>query len=153
MKNYVDKIVNKFLAWELPRSVASDACVNYADYHGPRYGTNLLTADEASKMVKHLFSELLDEHENLQKFTTQYENKRVELRAELEAVRGELNKERAILKETQHAINVDAIRIKDERDRYKLALEKIRGFADPEHYIAPQAVWADEALCSKGGVI
>jgi hypothetical protein len=48
----IDTLVNRFLAWPLPRSVCSDACVSMPDYPH-RCGTNLLTADEAKAMFQH----------------------------------------------------------------------------------------------------
>lgn len=107
MRDYVDKITNKFLAWELPESVKSDMCVTVAEYK-PRFGTNLLTFTEARKMVVYLFSELLDEHENLQKFATQYENKCVDLKSQLTTTQQDL-------KQAREEIEV----LKAEIERYK----------------------------------
>lgn len=48
-------LVDAFLAWPLPESVCSDACVTErAAPH--RIGTNLLTADEARQMFEHALS-------------------------------------------------------------------------------------------------
>jgi hypothetical protein len=54
--NLVTKaLVDRFLAWQLPKSVCSDGCVTDQNYKFPRCGTNLLTADEARQMIEHLF--------------------------------------------------------------------------------------------------
>lgn len=50
----VQSLVDRFLAWPLPKSVRSDMCVTM-DYDFPRSGTNLLNADEAAQMIRHLF--------------------------------------------------------------------------------------------------
>jgi hypothetical protein len=47
-------LVNRFLTWSLPQTVNSDRCVTDNTYQFPRMGTNLLSADEAHQMVKHL---------------------------------------------------------------------------------------------------
>lgn len=52
----VKKLVDRFLAWPLPKSVSSDTCVTVPEYQSPRSGTNLLTADEARQMIEHLFA-------------------------------------------------------------------------------------------------
>lgn len=52
----MDRLVNRFLAWPLPKSVCSDACVTDKDYPHPRSGTNLLTADEARQMLEHVLA-------------------------------------------------------------------------------------------------
>ena len=46
-------LVDRFLAWPLPKSVRSDLCVTM-DYPHSRLGTNLLTADEARQMFEYL---------------------------------------------------------------------------------------------------
>jgi hypothetical protein len=53
------RLVDRFLTWKLPATVCSDVCVTKRDYpHAHlRRGTNLLTADEARQMVKHLFDD------------------------------------------------------------------------------------------------
>jgi hypothetical protein len=53
----IAELVNKFLAWELPKSVCSDGCVTNREYPHSRTGTNLLTADEAKQMIEYLFSD------------------------------------------------------------------------------------------------
>ena len=52
----IDDLVNKFLAWKLPKTVCSDLCVIYNNYPYLRSGTNLLTADEAKQMLEYLLS-------------------------------------------------------------------------------------------------
>lgn len=47
-------LIDRFLSWPLPQSVASDLCVTHSDYPRPRYGTNLLTADEARQMLEYV---------------------------------------------------------------------------------------------------
>lgn len=54
----IDKLVDRFLAWPLPDSVCSDPCASKSGYPH-RSGTNLLTADEARQMFKHLFAKPL----------------------------------------------------------------------------------------------
>lgn len=49
----ISALVDRFLAWQLPETVASDACVTNRDYPHPRYGTSLLTAIEARQMFEH----------------------------------------------------------------------------------------------------
>lgn len=53
----IDKLVDRFLAWQLPASVCSDLCVTNAAYPHSRSGTNLLTADEAKAMLEHVLAE------------------------------------------------------------------------------------------------
>jgi hypothetical protein len=54
----IAQMVDRFLQWKLPASVCSDTCVSdrtYAErYPEGRSGTNLLTADEAQQMIKHV---------------------------------------------------------------------------------------------------
>jgi len=50
-KTSIDNLVNKFLSWPLPKSVRPDG-----DPSGERYGTNLLTADEAAQMFEYCFA-------------------------------------------------------------------------------------------------
>lgn len=51
----VKRMVEAFLCWPIPSSVRPDDCVMDRDYPHRR-GTNLLTADEATQMVKHILS-------------------------------------------------------------------------------------------------
>lgn len=48
-------LTDKFLAWPLPKSVCSDLCATNNGYEHPRYGTNLLNADEARSMISDVF--------------------------------------------------------------------------------------------------
>jgi len=50
----VNVLVDRFLTWSLPKSVRSNLCVTMMNYPHPRYGTNLLTADEARQMIEYL---------------------------------------------------------------------------------------------------
>ena len=54
-----DEMVNRFLTWPLPASVAVDECAMAADFPYPRSGTCLLTAIEARAMLEYV---LRDEH-------------------------------------------------------------------------------------------
>lgn len=49
----IDRLVDRFLAWPLPKSVCSDACASQPDYPH-RSGTNLLTAGEARQMFEYV---------------------------------------------------------------------------------------------------
>src|SRR5574343_85304 len=49
-------LVDKFLTWELPKSVCSDLRVTENNYNTKRTGTNLLTADEAKQRLEYLLS-------------------------------------------------------------------------------------------------
>lgn len=55
-----EELVNRFLAWPLPKSVRPDPCVMDQGYPH-RSGTNLLTADEARQMFQHCIEELGEE--------------------------------------------------------------------------------------------
>jgi hypothetical protein len=55
MSDRIRLLVDRFLAWPLPKSVRSDPCVT-VDYPHQRSGTNLLTADEARQMFEYLFA-------------------------------------------------------------------------------------------------
>lgn len=48
-----DEMVDRFLAWNLPKSVLPDLCVMDREYPH-RIGTNLLTAEEARQMLEHV---------------------------------------------------------------------------------------------------
>lgn len=52
----VSRLVDRFLAWPLPESVASDQCATMPGYPH-RSGTNLLTADEARQMFEYVLAE------------------------------------------------------------------------------------------------
>jgi hypothetical protein len=53
-------LVDRFLAWPLPKTVCSDLCVTECSYPHERSGTNLLTADEAAQMFKHVLGSAPD---------------------------------------------------------------------------------------------
>jgi len=55
-------LVDRFLAWPLPKTVAADPCVMNSSYPYPRYGTNLLSATEAEAMLIYVL-DLEDEFE------------------------------------------------------------------------------------------
>lgn len=48
----IGELVDRFLRWPLPTSVCSDTCVTDRHYPHSRWGTNLLTADEAQQMLE-----------------------------------------------------------------------------------------------------
>jgi hypothetical protein len=55
---FIKSLVDKFLAWKLPSTVRPDPCtidMNYP-YRDQMSGTNLLTADEATKMFEYIFT-------------------------------------------------------------------------------------------------
>ena len=52
-------LVNRFLIWPLPQTVASDLCVTDSTYQFPRSGTNLLNAVEAEAMLRYVLAALL----------------------------------------------------------------------------------------------
>lgn len=52
----LDRMVQRFLSWPLPESVRPDDCAMSPDYPH-RYGTSLLTADEAKAMLLHVIGE------------------------------------------------------------------------------------------------
>lgn len=51
----LDRMVDRFVAWNLPDSVCSDPCVTQRGYPH-RIGTSLLTADEARQMLMHVLN-------------------------------------------------------------------------------------------------
>jgi hypothetical protein len=51
-----EDMVDRFLRWPVPKSVCSDTCVSDNDYKFPRYGTNLLTENEARQMLEYVLS-------------------------------------------------------------------------------------------------
>lgn len=51
------ELVDRFLAWPLPKSVCSDTCVTDPSYPHPRTGTNLLTAAEAEQMLQYVLEQ------------------------------------------------------------------------------------------------
>jgi len=56
VERVVSRLVDRFLAWPLPASVASDQCATMPGYPH-RCGTNLLTATEARQMIEFLLDE------------------------------------------------------------------------------------------------
>lgn len=56
-KPMIDKLVDRFLAWPLPASVASDPCASMPG-RPDRSGTNLLTAAEAKQMLEHVLGDV-----------------------------------------------------------------------------------------------
>lgn len=52
----IDALVDRFLSWPLPASVAADPCATDPNYPHPRSGTNLLTATEAREMLRYVLS-------------------------------------------------------------------------------------------------
>ena len=54
----ISKLVDRFLAWPLPKTVRPDLCVMYLDkWPHQAFGTSLLTADEARQMFEYVLSE------------------------------------------------------------------------------------------------
>lgn len=51
----INHLVERFLAWPLPKSVCADPCASNPDYPG-RSGTNLLNADQARQMLEHVLA-------------------------------------------------------------------------------------------------
>lgn len=51
-----DEMVNRFLSWPLPDSVAADGCATLPGFK-PRSGTNLLTFSEAKAMLEHVLGQ------------------------------------------------------------------------------------------------
>ena len=59
----IDQLVNRFLAWPLPDSVAADLCATMQG-HPHRSGTTLLSAIEAKQMLLHVAGDLIAKAEN-----------------------------------------------------------------------------------------
>lgn len=58
-KNLIDLMVDKFLSWPLPQDFSPDGGIAFARPDNPAHwpvGTNLLTAEQAREMVKHMLS-------------------------------------------------------------------------------------------------
>lgn len=59
----IEKIVNKFLTWQLPKDFSPDCGINFTPppKDSPEYfwpvGTNLFTAEQAKNMIKYILSE------------------------------------------------------------------------------------------------
>lgn len=66
-KRLIDKMVDRFLGWRLPKDFCPDAGVSFKPtkpYEGDGFGnswwpigTNLLTADQARQMIEHLLGD------------------------------------------------------------------------------------------------
>ncbi|MDE2103254.1 MAG: hypothetical protein KGL39_38770 [Patescibacteria group bacterium] len=54
----LEQMMQRFLTWPLPDSVCSDPCARMQGYPH-RSGTNLLSADEATQMLKHVVGDEL----------------------------------------------------------------------------------------------
>jgi hypothetical protein len=52
----LDRMVDAFLAWELPKDFCSDLCVSMQDYKYSRGGTNIMGATDAKEMILHVLS-------------------------------------------------------------------------------------------------
>lgn len=57
----LNDLVTKFLSWPLPKTVRPDPCVAMPSYPHPMSGTNLLSADEAEQMLKHVLGVEVEE--------------------------------------------------------------------------------------------
>lgn len=63
----LDKMVDRFLCWKLPKDFCPDAGISFKPTKPDGYdlpgwwpvGTNLLTAEQAREMIKHLLAEAL----------------------------------------------------------------------------------------------
>ena len=56
----IDKIVDRFLSWPLPKDFAPDGGVSFTPSSNPHswpIGTNLLTAAQAKTMVEHILAD------------------------------------------------------------------------------------------------
>lgn len=62
-KTMIDKMVDRFLGWKLPKDFGPDCYVSFdrekAEKNGWPVGTNLLTAEQARAMVKHMMADAL----------------------------------------------------------------------------------------------
>lgn len=68
--NVTDEMVNRFLSWKLPQDFSPDCGISFTPYFNVEYnakqgkppqrhepiGTNLLTADQARKMLEHVLA-------------------------------------------------------------------------------------------------
>lgn len=58
-KKLIDKMVDQFLAWPLPKDFAPDCGISFIENRSPHcwpVGTNLLTAEQAKAMVEHMLA-------------------------------------------------------------------------------------------------
>lgn len=61
-KTMIDKMVDRFLTWPLPKDFAPDCGISFIENRSPHcwpVGTNLLTAEQARAMVKHMLADAL----------------------------------------------------------------------------------------------
>lgn len=64
-KTMIDKMVDRFLGWKLPEDFSPDCYITFdrekakQNPHCWPVGTNLLTADQARAMVKHMLADAL----------------------------------------------------------------------------------------------
>lgn len=56
-KSMLDVMVDRFLAWPLPKSVCADLCATDSSYKFPRMGTNLLNVNEARAMLEYVLGD------------------------------------------------------------------------------------------------
>jgi hypothetical protein len=60
-KTMIDQMVDQFLGWKLPKDFHPDAGISFRSVHehdSPHWpiGTNLLTANQAKEMIKHMLA-------------------------------------------------------------------------------------------------
>ena len=58
-KTMIDKMVDQFLSWPLPKGFAPDCGISFIENRSPHcwpVGTNLLTADQAREMIAHMLA-------------------------------------------------------------------------------------------------
>jgi hypothetical protein len=53
------QLIDAFLTWKLPKSVAADKCATVIYYDFDRFGTNLLNQKEADELISHLLRTLI----------------------------------------------------------------------------------------------
>lgn len=70
----------------------------------------------------------------------------IELLEVIYNLRAELQKESADSVRSNFKWASEKIKLREKLDIAVVTLQRIYRFPDPQHYIAPQAVWADEAL-------
>jgi len=62
-KTMIDKMVDRFLGWKLPKDFAPDAGIAFDREYGEKWGmpsgTNLLHAEQARAMVKYMLADAL----------------------------------------------------------------------------------------------
>ncbi|MFA6992763.1 MAG: hypothetical protein WC269_05835, partial [Candidatus Gracilibacteria bacterium] len=64
-REMIDKLVDKFLAWELPKDFSPDCGISFNSNNGQvkPIGTNLFTATQAKQMFEHLLAFTKEERE------------------------------------------------------------------------------------------